>query len=119
MSQKIFQALIKEIHEKMICQEYSCYVSFCSSVKLWVLGFKKRSSPTEYINKDKCLECEKDFNINFRDREKINIKEALILKLRGNGFGQKTVPIPFSHLTDYSRIACKACNGFTNIYEKY
>ncbi|MFX0188402.1 MAG: Coenzyme F420 hydrogenase/dehydrogenase, beta subunit C-terminal domain [Candidatus Hodarchaeota archaeon] len=59
---------------------------------------------------------EKDFAIEFENIEKINIREDLILKLRDDGSGERIVHIPFNHLTDYIRPACKACNDFTNIY---
>ncbi len=59
---------------------------------------------------------EKDFNINFTDIKKINIKEDLILKLKDVGTGEKVIHIPFNHLNDYMRLACNACSDFTNIY---
>ena len=57
MSEKSFQTLIDEVHEKGICQECGGCVSFCSSADYNIIGFKKPYSPPEYINKDKCLEC--------------------------------------------------------------
>ncbi|MFX1571500.1 MAG: Coenzyme F420 hydrogenase/dehydrogenase, beta subunit C-terminal domain [Promethearchaeota archaeon] len=57
MSSKSFKDLIKEVHEKGICQECGGCVSFCSSVDYNVIGFKEPFSPPEYINKDACLEC--------------------------------------------------------------
>jgi coenzyme F420 hydrogenase subunit beta len=59
---------------------------------------------------------EKDFNIKFRNIEKINIKEDLIFTLKSEGLGNKVVHIPFNYLNDYMRPACNACNDFTNIY---
>ncbi|NVM45345.1 MAG: Coenzyme F420 hydrogenase/dehydrogenase, beta subunit C-terminal domain [Candidatus Lokiarchaeota archaeon] len=57
MTIKTFEDLIKEVHEKGICQECGGCVSFCSSAKYDVLGFKDPYTPPEYIHKDKCLEC--------------------------------------------------------------
>ena len=57
MSIKTFQDLIKEVHEKGICQECGGCTSFCSAAFEEVIGFKKPNSPPEYINKDACLEC--------------------------------------------------------------
>ena len=59
---------------------------------------------------------EKDFNIKFKDIEKINIKEDLIFKLKSEGSGSKIVHVPFNHLKDYMRPACNACSDFSNIY---
>ncbi|MGB5910667.1 MAG: Coenzyme F420 hydrogenase/dehydrogenase, beta subunit C-terminal domain [Promethearchaeia archaeon] len=59
---------------------------------------------------------EKDFNIKFRDLEKINIKEDVIFKLKDMGTGEKIIHIPFNHLKDYMRPACNACSDFTNVY---
>lgn len=57
MSVKTFQDLIKEVHEKGICQECGGCTSFCSAAFEEVIGFKKPNSPPEYVNKDACLEC--------------------------------------------------------------
>jgi len=57
MDTKSFQDLIKEVHDKGICQECGGCVSFCSSADYNIIGFKDPYSPPEYINKDKCLEC--------------------------------------------------------------
>jgi coenzyme F420 hydrogenase subunit beta len=57
MSLKTFQDLIKEVHEKGICQECGGCTSFCSATFENVIGFKEPFSPPEYINKDACLEC--------------------------------------------------------------
>ena len=57
----------------------------------------------------------RDINVKFEDIEKINIKEDLIFKVSNNG-GHKTIHIPFDQLNDYMRLACNACNDFTNIY---
>ena len=59
---------------------------------------------------------EEDFNLKFEDVEKINIKEDLIVKLKGKGTTQKTIHIPFEKLGTYMRPACNACMDFTNIY---
>jgi len=57
MDTKSFQDLIKEVHDRGICQECGGCVSFCSSADYNIIGFKDQYSPPEYINKDKCLEC--------------------------------------------------------------
>ncbi len=57
MSIKTFQDLIKEVHEKGICQECGGCTSFCSAAFETVIGFKNPNSPPEYVNKDACLEC--------------------------------------------------------------
>jgi len=57
MSTKTFEDLIKEVHEKGICQECGGCVSFCSSAEYDVIGFKNAYKPPVYINKEKCLEC--------------------------------------------------------------
>ncbi len=57
MSSKTFEDLIKEVHERGICQECGGCVSFCSSAEYDVIGFKDPYKPPEYINKEKCLEC--------------------------------------------------------------
>ena len=57
MNTKSFQDLIKEVHDRGICQECGGCVSFCSSAEYNIIGFKDQYSPPEYINKDKCLEC--------------------------------------------------------------
>ncbi len=57
MSSKTFQDLIKEVHEKGICQECGGCTSFCSATFENVIGFKEPFSPPEYINKEECLEC--------------------------------------------------------------
>ncbi|MFX0149053.1 MAG: Coenzyme F420 hydrogenase/dehydrogenase, beta subunit C-terminal domain [Candidatus Hodarchaeota archaeon] len=59
---------------------------------------------------------EKDFNIQFKDIIKINIKEDVIFKLKSEGPTEKIINIPFNHLDDYMRPACNACSDFTNIY---
>ncbi|MFX1323207.1 MAG: Coenzyme F420 hydrogenase/dehydrogenase, beta subunit C-terminal domain, partial [Promethearchaeota archaeon] len=60
----------------------------------------------------KVSKLEKDFKIKFTDIEKINIKEDLIFRLKGD----KVVHIPFNRLNYYMRPACNACGDFTNIY---
>jgi coenzyme F420 hydrogenase subunit beta len=57
MSTKTFENLIKEVHEKGICQECGGCVSFCSSAEYDIIGFKDPYAPPEYIHKDQCLEC--------------------------------------------------------------
>jgi len=57
MKVKVFQDLIKEVHEIGICQQCGGCVSFCNSIENEVIGFKELNSPPEYINKEKCLEC--------------------------------------------------------------
>ena len=57
MGLKIFEDLIKEVHDKGICQECGGCVSFCSSAKYNVIGYKEPNTPPVYIHKDQCLEC--------------------------------------------------------------
>ena len=57
MSSKTFKDLIKEVHEKGICQECGGCVSFCSSAEYDVIAIKDTFSPPVYVNEDKCLEC--------------------------------------------------------------
>ena len=57
MDTKSFRDLIKEVHDRGICQECGGCTSFCSSAEYDVIGFKDEYSPPEYINEDKCLEC--------------------------------------------------------------
>ncbi|MFX0043346.1 MAG: Coenzyme F420 hydrogenase/dehydrogenase, beta subunit C-terminal domain [Candidatus Hodarchaeota archaeon] len=64
------------------------------------------------FDKSQITRFEKDFNINFREIEKINIKEDLIFRLKDD----KVIHVPFNHLNDYMRPACNACGDFTNIY---
>ncbi|MFW9989279.1 MAG: Coenzyme F420 hydrogenase/dehydrogenase, beta subunit C-terminal domain [Candidatus Odinarchaeota archaeon] len=65
-----------------------------------------------FFDKKKVEKFENNFNIKFKDIEKINIKEDLIVKLRDN----KIIHIPFNKLNDYMRKACSVCKDFTNIY---
>jgi len=57
MNLKSFKDLIKEVHDKDICQQCGGCVSFCNSAEYDVIGFKDSNSLPEYINKEKCLEC--------------------------------------------------------------
>ena len=57
MDTKSFQDLIKEVHDRGICQECGGCVSFCSSAEYDVIGFKDPFSPPVYIKEDKCLDC--------------------------------------------------------------
>jgi len=57
MSSKTFEDLIKEVHNKGICQECGGCVSFCSSAEYDIIGFKDSYTPPVYIHKDQCLEC--------------------------------------------------------------
>ena len=57
MSLKTFKDLIKEVHEKGICQECGGCVSFCSSAEYDVISIKDPFSPPIYVNEEKCLEC--------------------------------------------------------------
>ena len=61
-------------------------------------------------------EFEKEFNIKFKDIEKVNIKEDLILKVKTRKTKSKTLHIPFDKLNKFMRSACNACNDFTNVY---
>ncbi|UCC18507.1 MAG: Coenzyme F420 hydrogenase/dehydrogenase, beta subunit C-terminal domain [Promethearchaeota archaeon] len=57
MKIKIFEDLIKEVHEVGICQQCGGCVSFCNSIENEVIDFKEPNLPPEYINRKKCLEC--------------------------------------------------------------
>ena len=54
---KSFKDLIKDVHQKGICQQCGGCVSFCNSIEHEVIGFKDPNSPPVYLNKDKCLRC--------------------------------------------------------------
>ena len=69
-----------------------------------------------FFDRTKMKQFEKQFNIKFKDIEKINIKENLIIKLKNSGTTQKIMHIPFERLTNYVRSACGVCRDFTNIY---
>ncbi|MFX1573864.1 MAG: Coenzyme F420 hydrogenase/dehydrogenase, beta subunit C-terminal domain [Promethearchaeota archaeon] len=69
-----------------------------------------------FFDRPKVTQFENQFNIKFKDIEKINIKENLIIKLKNTGTTQKMVHIPFERLTNYMRSACGACRDFSNIY---
>ncbi|MHA1931111.1 MAG: Coenzyme F420 hydrogenase/dehydrogenase, beta subunit C-terminal domain, partial [Promethearchaeota archaeon] len=68
------------------------------------------------FDKSQVEKFENEFNVKFENISKINIKENLILKLKNEGSGERTVKIPFERLKDYMRPACNACSDFTNIY---
>ncbi|MHA1242917.1 MAG: Coenzyme F420 hydrogenase/dehydrogenase, beta subunit C-terminal domain [Promethearchaeota archaeon] len=68
------------------------------------------------LSKTQIKKFEKNFNINVSDIKKINIKEDVIFKIKDDGNGEKIIHIPFTHLKDYMRPACNACDDFTNIY---
>jgi len=68
------------------------------------------------FDKSQVEKFENEFNVKFKNIVKINIKETLILKLKDEGSGEKSVNIPFDKLKDYMRSACNACSDFTNIY---
>jgi len=57
MSTKTFKDLIREVHEKGICQQCGGCVSFCSSAQYDVIGFSDPYSPPVYIHEDECLDC--------------------------------------------------------------
>ncbi|MFX1259270.1 MAG: Coenzyme F420 hydrogenase/dehydrogenase, beta subunit C-terminal domain [Promethearchaeota archaeon] len=69
-----------------------------------------------FFERTKIEKFEKEFNIQFKDIEKINIKQDLIFKLINEGAEQRTRHISFNRLNDYIRPACNACSDFTNIY---
>ncbi len=54
---KSFNDLIKEVHERGICQCCGGCVSFCQSADYGVISFKEKDSPPVYVNEDKCQEC--------------------------------------------------------------
>ncbi len=57
MVSKTFHDLIKEVHDKGICQECGGCVSFCGSADYHVIGLRDPYTPPEFINEDLCLEC--------------------------------------------------------------
>lgn len=57
ISIKNFKDLIKEVHNKGICQECGGCVSFCNAIESGVIGFKTSRGPPEFTNESKCLEC--------------------------------------------------------------
>ncbi|MBY8989072.1 MAG: Coenzyme F420 hydrogenase/dehydrogenase, beta subunit C-terminal domain [Candidatus Lokiarchaeota archaeon] len=59
---------------------------------------------------------ESEFNIKFKDIEKIKIKKDLIIQLKGNKNKESLIHIPFEDLKDFIRPACNACSDFTNVY---
>lgn len=69
-----------------------------------------------FFDKSQIEKFEKDFNIQFKNIKKVNIKEDLILKVTDGASKEHTVHIPFNHLEKYMRSACNACGDFTNIY---
>jgi coenzyme F420 hydrogenase subunit beta len=54
---KSFKDLIRDVHNKGICQQCGGCVSFCNSIEHEVIGFKESDAPPTYVNKDKCLHC--------------------------------------------------------------
>ncbi len=68
------------------------------------------------FNQTQKRQFEQDFNIPFKNISKLNIKEDVILKVKQNEHKINTIHIPFNHLIDYIRPACKACSDFTNVY---
>ncbi len=69
-----------------------------------------------FFEKAQIEKFQKDFNINLKQVEKINIKEDLIFKIHDEDNNKRTIHLPFNHLNDYMRTACNACSDFTNIY---
>ena len=59
---------------------------------------------------------QREFNIKFEDIEKINIKNDLIIQLKGDKNRKSLIHISFDDLKDYIRPACNACSDFTNVY---
>ena len=59
---------------------------------------------------------QREFNIKFEDIEKINIKNDLIIQLKGDKNRKSLIHIRFDDLKDYIRPACNACSDFTNVY---
>ncbi|MHA1438791.1 MAG: Coenzyme F420 hydrogenase/dehydrogenase, beta subunit C-terminal domain [Promethearchaeota archaeon] len=57
MAAKTFKDLIKDVHERGICQQCGGCVSFCNALESEVIGFKNSNEPPEFIHEDKCLEC--------------------------------------------------------------
>ena len=57
MAIKTFKDLVKDVHERGICQQCGGCVSFCNALECEIIGFKNPNQPPEFINEDKCLEC--------------------------------------------------------------
>ena len=55
---------------------------------------------------------EEQFDFSFDDVEKLNIKENLIVQLKGG----KTKYIDFKDIHEFARSACFACRDFSNVY---
>ncbi|MBD3214070.1 MAG: hypothetical protein GF311_15785 [Candidatus Lokiarchaeota archaeon] len=69
-----------------------------------------------FFDKSQLCKFEKDFNIEFEKIKKINIKEDLIFQMDDNQELHKEIHIPFNYMKDYMRVACNACDDFTNIF---
>ncbi|MFX0035220.1 MAG: Coenzyme F420 hydrogenase/dehydrogenase, beta subunit C-terminal domain [Candidatus Hermodarchaeota archaeon] len=69
-----------------------------------------------FFDKERVEKFEKYFKLKFKNIERVNIKENLIINIKNKKNPQKTIHIPFEKLTDYSRPACSVCKDFTNIY---
>jgi len=57
MKTKTFKDLIKEVHDRGICQECGGCTSFCTASFEKIISFKDPFSPPVYVNEEKCLEC--------------------------------------------------------------
>ncbi|TXT58554.1 MAG: Coenzyme F420 hydrogenase subunit beta [Promethearchaeota archaeon] len=69
-----------------------------------------------FFDKTESKKFQEEFNISFEEIDKLNIKEDVILTLKLNNGSYKRISLPFNHLNDYVRQACKACTDFSNIY---
>ncbi|MFX0097938.1 MAG: Coenzyme F420 hydrogenase/dehydrogenase, beta subunit C-terminal domain [Candidatus Hodarchaeota archaeon] len=58
------------------------------------------------------MEMEQKFSFSFKDVEKINIKESMIVQMRDG----TTMTIAFPHLKEYAKPACTTCTDFSNVY---
>ncbi len=64
------------------------------------------------FNDDDRKKMEQIFHFKFNEVEKMNIREDIILNLKGN----KIKHISFSDINEFARPACRACPDFSNIY---
>lgn len=65
------------------------------------------------FNEDSRKKMEKSYNFSFDDIRKMNVKDKLIIELRGK---KEPINIEFSELTDIMRHACSVCENFSNVY---
>lgn len=65
------------------------------------------------FKKDEKEKFEDTFNFKLDDIDYLNVKEGMIIKLKGNS---EKIEIPIEKLKGFMRNACNACNDFTNVF---